>query len=151
VALRDSPVGLAAYILEKFTTWTNLAWKDLDDGGLTKKFSLTNLLDNVMIYWVTRSITTSMRLYSETFNQASYDSQLENCLNNVPVRVPSACARFSKDLLIHPESILRDKFKNLIHISDLEGGHFAAFEVPKTLADDVYAFIDKLETLQSSK
>lgn len=71
VALRDSPVGLAAYIIEKFTTWTNLAWKNLEDGGLTKKYSYEMLLDNVMIYWVTRSITTSMRLYAETFNKAS--------------------------------------------------------------------------------
>lgn len=70
VALRDSPVGLAAYILEKFTTWTNPEWKDLDDGGLTNKFPLTNLLDNVMIYWVSRSIATSMRLYAETMNKA---------------------------------------------------------------------------------
>lgn len=65
-------MGLAAYISEKFTSWTNPAWKDLEDGGLTKKYSLTNLLDNVMIYWVTRSITTSMRLYSETFNKAHF-------------------------------------------------------------------------------
>lgn len=71
MALRDSPVGLAAYIIEKFTSWTNTEWKNRDDGGLTKKFSYDKLLDNVMIYWVTRSITTSMRLYAETFNKAS--------------------------------------------------------------------------------
>lgn len=70
MGLRDSPVGLAAYILEKFTTWTNPEWKNLDDGGLTKKFTLDQLLDNVMIYWVTRSITTSQRLYAEMFNKA---------------------------------------------------------------------------------
>lgn len=69
VGLRDSPVGLAAYILEKFTTWTNPEWKNLEDGGLTKKFTLDQLLDNVMIYWVTRSITTSQRLYAEMFNK----------------------------------------------------------------------------------
>lgn len=68
----DSPVGLASYIIEKFITWTNPAWKNLDDGGLTQKFSYTGLLDNVMIYWVTRSITTSVRLYSETINTATY-------------------------------------------------------------------------------
>jgi hypothetical protein len=70
VALNDSPIGLAAYILEKFITWTNPAWKNLEDGGLTKKYTYTDLLDNVMIYWVTNSITTSMRLYSETLNKA---------------------------------------------------------------------------------
>lgn len=77
MALRDSPVGLAAYILEKFITWTNKDWKDLEDGGLTKKFTYEKLLDNVMIYWVTRSITTSMRLYSETFNKAVFTSGID--------------------------------------------------------------------------
>lgn len=75
--LRDSPVGLAAYILEKFSTWTNPEWKNLQDGGLTKKFTLDQLLDNVMIYWVTRSITTSQRLYSEQFNKNALSSGLD--------------------------------------------------------------------------
>jgi juvenile hormone epoxide hydrolase len=70
VALNDSPIGLAAYILEKFITGTNQAWKNLEDGGLTQKFTYTDLLDNIMIYWVTNSITTSIRLYSETLNKA---------------------------------------------------------------------------------
>lgn len=69
VALRDSPVGLAAYILEKFIMATNPDWRDLDDGGLTKKFSYESLLDNVMIYWVTRSMTTAMRLYAEAMDK----------------------------------------------------------------------------------
>lgn len=70
-ALSDTPAGLAAYILEKFSTWTNPEFKKLPDGGLPKKFKLDALLDNIMIYWVTNSITTSQRLYSEafTFNQ----------------------------------------------------------------------------------
>lgn len=77
MALNDSPVGLAAYILEKFTTWTNPQWKNLPDGGLLKKYDYTALLDNVMIYWVTRSITTSMRLYSESFNVKQYTENLQ--------------------------------------------------------------------------
>ncbi|XP_023310063.1 juvenile hormone epoxide hydrolase 1-like isoform X2 [Anoplophora glabripennis] len=146
VALRDSPVGLAAYILEKFTTGTNPEWKDLDDGGLTKKFSLTNLLDNVMIYWVTRSFTTSMRLYAETLNKAHRGFGIER----IPVEVPSGCARFSHELFIQPDFVLRGKYSNLIHISDLEGGHFAAFEAPEILAEDVFAFTEKVEALRKS-
>ena len=49
--LMDSPVGLAGYILEKFSTWTNPAYRQLPDGGLTEKFDLDDLLTNVMIYW----------------------------------------------------------------------------------------------------
>lgn len=64
VAINDSPVGLAAYILEKFLIRTKT-----DDGGLKEHFSYTNLLDNVMIYWWTKTATTSFRLYAETFNK----------------------------------------------------------------------------------
>lgn len=48
---------------------TNPDWRDLDDGGLTKKYTYTDLLDNVMIYWVTRSMTTAVRLYAEAFDK----------------------------------------------------------------------------------
>ncbi|XP_018570501.1 juvenile hormone epoxide hydrolase 1 [Anoplophora glabripennis] len=144
VALRESPVGLAAYILEKFTTWTNPAWKDLEDGGLTKKYSLTNLLDNVMIYWVTRSITTSMRLYSETLNKAQFGLQVDK----IPVEVPAGCAKFSYELAYQPDSILEVKYKKLVHSAEYDGGHFAAFEVPETLGEDVYIFVDKVEKLK---
>ncbi|XP_018570556.1 juvenile hormone epoxide hydrolase-like [Anoplophora glabripennis] len=68
--------------------------------------------------------------------------------NNIPVEVPSACARFSNELIVHPDCILRDKFMNLVQISDLEGGHFAAFEAPEALAGDVYAFVEKVEALR---
>lgn len=89
--MNDSPVGLAAYILEKFSTWTDLEYRRLDDGGLERyrefghrfhlkrffldtscfpppphrKFTLDDLLTNVMIYWTTRSIVPSMRFYKE--------------------------------------------------------------------------------------
>lgn len=49
IALAQNPIGLAAYILEKFSTWTNYNYRDLPDGGLEKYFSLDNLLDNVMV------------------------------------------------------------------------------------------------------
>ena len=64
--LNDSPVGLAAYILEKFGGWTNLE-KHLSslDGAITEKFTMDELLTNVMIYWVTGSIGSSMRFYRE--------------------------------------------------------------------------------------
>ncbi|KAE8280463.1 Epoxide hydrolase 1 [Larimichthys crocea] len=63
--VNDSPVGLAAYILEKFSSWTDLKNRDLMDGGLERKFSLDDLLTNIMIYWTTGSIVSSMRFYKE--------------------------------------------------------------------------------------
>lgn len=68
VPLTDSPAGLLAYILEKFSTWTNRANKAKPDGGLGLKFSKDQLIDNLMIYWSTNSITTSMRYYAENFS-----------------------------------------------------------------------------------
>ncbi|XP_039980746.1 epoxide hydrolase 1 isoform X2 [Xiphias gladius] len=67
--LNDSPVGLAAYILEKFSTWTNCDFRNLADGGLTRKFSLDDLLTNVMIYWLSGCIISSMRFYKENFGK----------------------------------------------------------------------------------
>ncbi|KAI4471871.1 epoxide hydrolase 1-related [Holotrichia oblita] len=142
VGLNDSPVGLAAYIIEKFTTWTNPSWKDRADGGLKEKYSYTDLLDNVMIYWVTNSITTSVRLYAESMSKAMFALGL----SNQPVLVPSACARFPHELVYQPDSILSLKYKYLVHTSDLaDGGHFAAFEVPDLWANDVWVAIEKME------
>ncbi|CAH1183115.1 unnamed protein product [Phaedon cochleariae] len=147
VALRESPVGLAAYILEKFTTWTNPSWKDLEDGGLNKKFTIPKLLDNIMIYWVTRSITTSMRIYSETFNKATTAINIEG----IPITIPSGCARFRHDLVYTPETILRDRHLNMVHLKDYDAGHFAAFEVPDILAKDVFDFVETVEKLNRSE
>ena len=69
-ALTDSPVGLAAYIIEKFSVWTNYDWIDLDDGGLDGYWSKDDLLNNVMIYWVSGCITSSLRLYKETISKS---------------------------------------------------------------------------------
>ncbi|VDN38775.1 unnamed protein product [Cylicostephanus goldi] len=66
-ALNDSPLGLAAYILEKFSTWTNNKYRELPDGGLTKKFTRDELLTIVMIYWVNGNIVSSQRFYREHF------------------------------------------------------------------------------------
>lgn len=77
VALNDSPVGLAAYILEKFTTWTNPDWGNRADGGLLQKYDYTKLLDNVMIYWVTNSITTSCRIYYENSSEEVQKLQMD--------------------------------------------------------------------------
>ena len=66
-AMNDSPAGLAAYILEKFSAWTDLDFLQLPDGGLTQKFTLDELITNVMIYWVTGSFTTAARYIKENY------------------------------------------------------------------------------------
>lgn len=81
VALSDSPIGLAAYIIEKFSTWTRKSGIKDTDGGLLGKFTMDELLDNVMIYWVTKSITTSMRLYSEAFSAKTFGYELDRYIH----------------------------------------------------------------------
>lgn len=70
-ALNDSPVGLAAYVLEKFSTWTNPNNVTKPDGGLTEKFTLDELLTNVMIYWISNNVTSSLRYYKESFGSTN--------------------------------------------------------------------------------
>jgi len=147
VALNDSPVGLASYILEKFITWTNMNWKDKPDGGLKLQYKYEDLLDNVMIYWVTNSITTSVRLYAEALNPEQIA-----LLDRVQVNVPSACARFPYEIAYQPDFILKDKYVNLVQSTDFDdGGHFAAFQVPKLLSEDIWSAIRKMEVYHNKK
>ncbi|KAK4877711.1 hypothetical protein RN001_010217 [Aquatica leii] len=140
IALRDSPVGLAAHILEKFSTWTNRDWKNREDGGLELKFKYADLLDNVMIYWVTGCITTSIRLYSEHASLKQFGTKWDQ----IPVQVPTACVRFENDLAYFSETILEGTFKKLVQINDVQNaGHFAAFEEPELMANDIWSAVDQ--------
>ncbi|KAL6429368.1 hypothetical protein ACFW04_008209 [Cataglyphis niger] len=144
-AVAASPVGLAGYILEKFSTWTNNEYKSRPDGGLLEKFTLDELLDNVMLYWVTNSLTTSVRIYAEQFSARHRSSNIDE----LSVDVPTACAAFPHELAYQSESLLRDKFTNLIQFNHLpRGGHFAAFEEPGLLADDIFEFVSKTEDIR---
>lgn len=140
-ALAHNPVGLAAYIIEKFSTWTNPNDRDTPDGGLDKYFTKDALFDNIMIYYLSNSITTSMRLYAEAFSKTHMGLQMER----VPVRVPTGCARFINDLSHEFDWQLTTKFPQLIHSSyHRKGGHFAAMEMPEALYKDFTTFVKKL-------
>ena len=71
-ALYDSPAGLLAYILEKFSTWTNKSYIDQYDGGLNEVFTKDELITNVMIYYLSNNIVPSMRYYKESFSSLFY-------------------------------------------------------------------------------
>ena len=60
---------MAAYILEKFSTGTNPAYKLKEDGALFEKYTPDELIDNLMWYWIPNTMTTAMRIYAETFNK----------------------------------------------------------------------------------
>ncbi|XP_049881035.1 juvenile hormone epoxide hydrolase-like [Pectinophora gossypiella] len=133
IALTDSPMGLLSYIIDRFIVFTDHTNKHLPDGGLSK-IDLTNFLDNVMLYWVTSSITTSMRIYKE-----SGKSVEELILADIPTKVPTWGLRVKYELLQQPDYMLRWKFTNLLGSTTLDhGGHFAAFELPTEFAQDVF-------------
>ncbi|XP_066138860.1 juvenile hormone epoxide hydrolase-like [Euwallacea fornicatus] len=144
VALRDSPAGLAAYILEKFTSDINSTLKDLPVEVLFKKFTLDQLLDNLMMYWVPRSITTAVRLYAEYF-VPPYSSLK---LDKIPIEIPAGCVRAEYEVTYSPEVLIRANHKNLIHLVDYDSvGHFAAFEAPELLGNDIIEFVSKVRQL----
>lgn len=140
-ALVGNPVGLAAYILEKFSTWTNPAYRALPDGGLEKYFTLDSLLDNIMIYYLTDSITTSQRIYYEAFSQ----HEMAIAVDRIPTKVPAACAKFRYELLHTIDWALKDHFTNLVQSNHFEdGGHFAAMQLPNVLYKDFVKFVEKI-------
>ncbi|KAK4299620.1 hypothetical protein Pmani_028121 [Petrolisthes manimaculis] len=144
-ALDQSPVALAAYILEKFSTGTNLDNLHKPDGGLLSKdypISIDSILDNICVYWFTGTITTSVRFYSENVNK-----NLENRpTNQIGVRVPSGLSMFIKDIALLPESIVKHKYLDIVtyRFHDI-GGHFAAMECPDLLAADLHEFSTAVE------
>ncbi|XP_054156405.1 epoxide hydrolase 1-like [Oppia nitens] len=152
-ALVNSPVGLAAYILEKFSVWTNPAFLDKPDGELTKKFTLDELLTNIMIYWTSNNVASSMRYYKENIPLLFTDFSLDRFC--IKASVPSAVADFPNELLRSPQSLTKYHYENLIQYTSMpRGGHFAAFEEPKLVADDIKTFVAKvlaLELAQKSK
>lgn len=149
VALTNNPVGLAAYILEKFAMWTHPDYKSFTDGGLDSRKDLQDaLLDNIMVYYLTNSITTSMRLYAESFTRKQRAYKMER----VPTKVPTGCARFKNDFMHSLDWQLKDKYPNLIHSTyHKKGGHFIAMEAPKILYDDFLTFVKKVEAFNKKQ
>lgn len=130
-ALSDSPVGLAAWIVEKWRAWSDC------DGEVLRRFSADELLTNVMLYWVTQTIASSCRLYCENRRGGRYG------LDQV-VKVPTGVAVFPKEIYRAPRRFAEPRF-NLVHWSvQPRGGHFAAFEQPELFVEDVRAFFRKV-------
>ena len=125
--LTDSPAGLAGWILEKFRQWGDCG------GDPFNAFTLDELCTNLMIYWATGTINSSMRLYYETMGPGRRKPA-------PPVPVPTGAAIFPKELY-QPPRVWADRQYNITRWTRFEkGGHFAALEQPAALVDDVRAF-----------
>jgi len=137
-ALQDSPTGLAAWIVEKFRTWSDCG------GDLEKPFSKDELLTNIMIYWLTGSVTSAARLY--------YESRKTGNFSSPPIKVPVPAA-----IAVYPAEILRpprrwvEYFYNVRRWTEMPaGGHFPALEQPDSLIADIRNFFCKDLHLQDS-
>ena len=124
-SLADSPVGQLSWIVEKFRSWMDC------DGHPENVLTRDELLDNVMVYWVTNSGASSARLYWENFRSGAAGARVE---------LPTGVAAFPKEILRAPRHWCEPQY-NITHWTAMpRGGHFAAFEQPELFVDDVRAF-----------
>lgn len=130
--LNDSPVGLAAWIIEKFRDWSDC------DGEVERRFTKDELLTNVMIYWTTQTINSSMRLYYEARRRPLHFKEGES------VRAPCAVARFLKEAPFPPREWIERGYNVQRWTEIASGGHFAAMEEPDLLVEDIRAFFRPL-------
>ena len=127
-ALNDSPVGLLAWILEKF--W---AWADHGD-DLWDRLDRDRVLTNVTLYWLTGHILSASRIYYEMSHAT------DRVMGRIPDEVPLGYAKFPAEPWAAPREAM-ERVGRLVHYSEpARGGHFAAFEEPELFAHDVATF-----------
>ncbi len=131
-ALTDSPIGLAAWMLEKFRAWSDCA--DVPEDAI----ALDDLITDVMIYWVTDTATSAARFYSGSRERPFHLDPGQR------VRPPCGVVTLPRELPMPPRSWAERAF-NIVHWTQLpRGGHFAALEQPALLADDIRTFFRPL-------
>jgi len=147
-SLVDSPAGLAAYVLEKFSTWMNKSFKELPDGGLTKKLNLDELLTNIMIYWQTQTGAYSTRYYKE-FSNFIFSGQ-DISKTYVDRHIPAGFSIGEHEIDVGK---LRPKGKYRIVKFDYikNTGHFSAFENPTEVNEHLRKFVSIVLDEQKEK
>lgn len=140
---------IACYILEKWSRWSNPEkYIDQSDVSGLDRFDFDQLLSNVMLYWTTGTITSSMRIYFEYFQ--SFTSGIYNQIFDGPVpnEVPVAIVNYRHEILYVPRIIAQSKYPNIsLWINHEQGGHFAAMELPQEYANDVEKFVMQYKTM----
>ncbi|CAF0742827.1 unnamed protein product [Brachionus calyciflorus] len=145
--MSDSPFGLLSYVLEKYSLGSfgfNQTCGTRD--GLLEKLGRDELLTIITYYWMTNCITSSMRLYRNTFYTLE-KGWPRTVLNNLIIseKVPVAVQLFRYEVSFVPFKVLEQKYLNLVRYNIVEdGGHFASFENPQKSAVDFIDFIKNL-------
>lgn len=128
MALNDSPMGLAAWILDKMRRWSDC------DGEVEKRFRKREILAGITLYWVTQTIGSSCRLYAEGWRAPLHLKEGERVLP------PCAIAQFPKEIFFPPRSWVERGYQVERWTKMTAGGHFAAMEEPVLLANDIREF-----------
>jgi pimeloyl-ACP methyl ester carboxylesterase len=132
-ALTDSPVGLAAWVVEKFHAWSDC------NGDLDAHFSRDVLLTNIMLYWVTGAIGSSFWPYYARLHEPRLVP------SGAKVNVPTGYAEYPREILTPPRSLAENTYANITRWTRMaSGGHFPALEGPQQLAEEIRAFFRPL-------
>ena len=130
--MMDSPVGVAAWIIEKFNSWSDTAGDDIES-----VHSKDALLTNIMVYLVTDTFNTASWIYYGRREEGGRVLSREGRR----VEVPTGCALFPAELLSWPPRSYVERVYNVTHWTEMpRGGHFAAMERADLLLEDIRAF-----------
>jgi pimeloyl-ACP methyl ester carboxylesterase len=128
-ALTDSPAGLAAWIAEKFRSWSDC------DGVPENAISRDHMLADISLYWFTGAIGSSFWPYYGRLHSTWPISPAR------PITVPTGYAAFPKEIIVPPRSVAEKTYTNIQRWTVMKkGGHFAAMEQPEALAEEIRAF-----------
>ena len=135
--MMDSPVGIAAWIIEKFYSWS-----DNKRGDIETVFSKDVLLTNIMIYIITKTFNTASWIY---YGREEEGGRVLS-KKGKRVEVPTACALFPAEMSSWPPRSYVDRLYNVRQWTEMpSGGHFAAMEQPKFLIEDIRNFVRSLK------
>lgn len=126
--LNDSPVGLAAWLVEKYRAWSDCS------GDVETRFSKDDLLTTITLYWVTETINSSIRHYYELMHSPSPNGFAK-------IEIPTAILRLNGLDMVLPPKEWEERFYNVQRWTEFDkGGHFGEWEEPEAVAEDIKTF-----------
>ena len=135
-AMMDSPVGVAAWIIEKMRSWS-----DIKNNDIESVYSKDTLLSNIMVYLVTKTFNTASWIYYGRREEGGRYLPKEG----LPIKVPTAVALFPKEYLEWAPRSYVERIYNIQRWTKMpKGGHFAALEQPDLLVKDIVEFFKKI-------
>ena len=130
--MMDSPVGVAAWIIEKMYSWS-----DLQDNNIESVYSKDTLLSNIMVYIVTKTFNTASWIYYGRREEGGrfFPNDFKK------IRIPTAAAILPAEMSEWPPKSYVERIFNIIQWTEMpRGGHFAAMEQPELLVKDILRF-----------